>query len=80
MLIESHNQQYERMLRYLKRLKDQNRSQVEYVDDMWSFFQHCFHLKDWMKNDPSLPKSIKKSIEKELNKSKESQPPAEPEA
>jgi hypothetical protein len=27
-------------------------SEVEFQDMMWSFFQHCWHVKDWILNDP----------------------------
>jgi len=69
MLIESYLQQYERMTRFLKRLENQNRDQQDYVDDMWSFFQHCFHLKDWIKNDPQISPDIGSKIEEKINAS-----------
>lgn len=27
----------------------------ELLDAVYTFFQHCYHLKDWVKNDPSSP-------------------------
>jgi len=27
-------------------------SDVEFQDMLWSFFQHCWHVKDWLLNDP----------------------------
>ena len=27
------------------------------LDDTYSFFLHCYHLKDWLKNDPSSGKT-----------------------
>jgi hypothetical protein len=47
-------QQYQRVRRYLGRIQDQNRDRTEYEDDLWSFFQNCSHLKDWLINDPSI--------------------------
>lgn len=67
MLIESYIQQYERVKRFLKRLENQNRDQQDYIDDLWSFYQHCFHLKDWIKNDPQISPDISSKIEKEIN-------------
>ena len=32
---------------------------VEFQDMMWAFFQNCWHVKDWIKNDPVLPQSAK---------------------
>jgi hypothetical protein len=31
-----------------------DRPSENYVDDVYAFFQNCYHLKDWIKNDPSL--------------------------
>ena len=46
--------QYERMLRTYARLKESYVSSVAYDDDLQHFFQDCWHLKDWIKNDPTL--------------------------
>lgn len=29
-------------------------NQTDYEDNLWYFFQTAWHLKDWIKNDPSL--------------------------
>lgn len=29
-----------------------NMDHVEFQDMMWSFFQHCWHVKDWIRRDP----------------------------
>ena len=34
---------------------------VEFQDMMWAFFQNCWHVKDWLRNDPSVPAAVKKS-------------------
>ena len=67
MMIKSYKQQYERMLRYLDRLKSQNGDQNEYIDDIFSFFQNCYNLKDWLKNDNALPSSVRNKIENEVD-------------
>lgn len=55
--------QLNRVRRFLERISDQDRSPVEYEDDMWSFFQNCWHLKDWVKNDRRVPQHVRDSIE-----------------
>lgn len=60
-----YKEQFHRVLRYLEKVKNQDRGTLEYSDDIWAFFQNCWHLKDWIKNDPMLPNSIRDSIEKE---------------
>jgi hypothetical protein len=54
--------QLARVQRYLDRFKELNdglmpaRTSTDYyIDDVYSFFQHCHHLKDWIKNDEALP-------------------------
>jgi hypothetical protein len=32
-----------------------DRPSLAYEDEMFAFFESCFHLKDWLKNDPSGP-------------------------
>jgi hypothetical protein len=49
--------------RYLDRIENQSRDSTEYDDDLWSFFQSCWHLKDWVKNDPEVPDELRRSIE-----------------
>jgi hypothetical protein len=63
-----YKEQFQRVLRYLEKVKNQNRGTLEYSDDIWAFFQNCWHLKDWIKNDPGLPQKIRTSIEKEVKK------------
>ena len=42
---------YERLQRSFERISRPYQSSVEYGDDLHHFFQDCFHLKDWVKND-----------------------------
>jgi hypothetical protein len=37
---------------------------------VWSFFQNCWHLKDWVKNDPIVPQLMKTRIIVEVEKSR----------
>ncbi len=61
--------QFERVTRiYQKVLNNQGRDPVEYEDDVWSFFQHCWHLKDWIKNDiEGVAKATRLKIDVEVN-------------
>ena len=52
-------QQLDRARRFLDRvdrhIEDLEQiDSVEFQDMMWSFFQHCWHVKDWVKNDQAL--------------------------
>jgi hypothetical protein len=46
--------QYERMRRAYARLAESYVSSIDYDDALQHFFQDCWHLKDWIKNDASL--------------------------
>lgn len=63
-----YKEQYQRVLRYLEKVKHQDRGTLEYSDDIWAFFQNCWHLKDWIRNDPVLSYNIRNRIEKETKK------------
>ena len=54
--------QLNRVRRMLDRINHQERSPIEYGDDICSFFQNCWHLKDWVRNDPSVPLHVRDSI------------------
>jgi hypothetical protein len=62
-------QQYQRVRRYLIRIQDQDRDRTEYEDDLWSFFQNCWHLKDWLINDddPSISPELRDTLEHKLS-------------
>ena len=44
----------------------QDKPSVEMEDDMYSFFVHCYHLKEWIKNDEAL--MAKPKVEDYINK------------
>jgi hypothetical protein len=54
-----HREQFARVERYLARFKEfvqghpHTRSSEHYQDDVYAFFQNCYHLKDWIKHDPA---------------------------
>jgi hypothetical protein len=62
------SEQYPRLQRFYKRIADGNRRTTRYLDDLWSFFQHCWHFKDWIKNDKTIPITVRKRVEKDIRK------------
>ena len=61
-------EQLDRVRRFLVRIHDTERARRDYEDDLWSFFQNCWHLKDWIKNDPGVPSSVSSAIEGDVKK------------
>jgi len=63
------------MKRYFVRFKEINdgrghsQPSLYYDDDVYAFFQNCYYLKDWIKNDPAC--SSWSSIEGMINKNKD---------
>lgn len=47
----------------LSRLEFDNYDSINYDDNLYSFFQNCWHLKDWIKNDDKVDKSVRDNIE-----------------
>ena len=43
---------------------------VAFQDDMWSFFQACWHIKDWVRHDPLVPLQIKEAIKQQAEATK----------
>lgn len=70
-------EQLERTKRYLKRFSDitngipHTQASRGYEDDVYAFFQNCYHLKDWIKNDPYCNKW--NDVEKFINSNKDLQ-------
>ena|ERR1043166_7632534 len=42
-----------------------------YSDDLISFFQHAWHLKDWIRNDAGVPTSTREAVVGEAEKTDE---------
>ncbi len=63
-------QQLARAYRFLDRYKALVRTKSglpgadfnELEDSLWAFFQNCWHVKDWLKNDPTVPAEVKQRI------------------
>jgi len=51
--MSSFKDQFERVNRYLKRIQSEDQPTIDYLDDLYSFFINCHHLKDWVKKDKS---------------------------
>lgn len=51
-----------------KVLRNINREQHDYEDDVRQYFQECWNLKDRIKNNKSLDSSIRSEIENEIKK------------
>jgi len=62
-------EQFNRVQRaFLRVLDNHDRKLVDYEDDVWSFFQNCWHLTDWIKNDTKgVAKATRTKIEAEAN-------------
>lgn len=64
MSTKSYKEQYKRMKRWYNRLKaiytgmEHKVSDEYYNDNVYAFFQNCYHLKDWLKNDPNLQRLL----------------------
>jgi len=56
------------MLRALSRVEQRNDDIVEELDALYSFFQSCWHLKDWLKNDDTLAQTTRDVIVSEAEK------------
>lgn len=62
-------EQLERIKRWYRRFLEINDGREHtqdsnyYEDEVYAFFQNCYHLKDWIKNDPDVDQKIKGRIE-----------------
>jgi hypothetical protein len=62
-MVPSWREQYDRMTRWWSRLHEPGPIDERRRDDYYTFFVTCFHLKDWLKNDPSVPKPTRDQVE-----------------
>src|SRR5439155_5837694 len=56
-------QQYDRMKRGRQRPRATVRVDKQTEDDYYAFFVWCYHLKDWLKNDDTVPPAVRDAIE-----------------
>ena len=40
---------------------------IDSLDVIYAFFQNCYHLKDWVKSDSSIPKELREGVEQAIN-------------
>jgi hypothetical protein len=38
-----------------------------YLDEIYAFFQNCHHLKEWIKNDPTVDARIQRAVEAHID-------------
>jgi hypothetical protein len=70
-------EQYERMKRSYDRFREikpglTDKITSDYEDNIYAFFLHCYHLKDWVKNDISVKSrvpNISTDVERFINES-----------
>jgi hypothetical protein len=60
--VTGYRDQLDRTRRFLDRLDRPYPSVVDYQDDVFAFFQNCWHLKDWIRNDPLIPEDQKQRL------------------
>lgn len=63
--MSQYQEQVDRVARCLARIEKPTSDQTEYVDFLWSFFQNCWHVKDWIKNDQAVPEAVRNNVEKD---------------
>jgi len=56
-------EQHDRMKRWRTRLREGTGVEDQRLDDFYAFFTACFHLKDWLKCDTSLPEHVRADVE-----------------
>jgi hypothetical protein len=58
--------QWRRAQRGFAKLSETYNDTELYDDDIYHFFQDAWHLKDWIKNDPSVPSKVRGQVEKKV--------------
>ena len=61
--------QLDRVRRFLARVEGGHASDVDFQDMIWSFFQHCWHLKDWVEHDPLASPTQKSAVKRAVHNS-----------
>jgi hypothetical protein len=64
-MVSGYREQWNRTKRWLKKFEGANPLIMPNCDDVvYAFFQNSWHLKDWIKNDESIPIETRKSVER----------------
>jgi len=64
-----YREQYDRMKRWYIRFASLNQGRPHnvpsdnYLEDIYAFFMNCYHLKDWIKNDDTVPTTVQQAVE-----------------
>ena len=72
----TYREQYNRMKRWHQRVAtlDQGRTHAvdseNYLDEIYAFFQNCYHLKDWIKNDSAVAPAVQQCVEGHIDSSR----------
>jgi hypothetical protein len=66
------HEQYGRMMRWFKKFERISKAgkivdTVDALDVIYAFFQNCYHLKDWVAKDASLPTSIRLGVDRAIS-------------
>lgn len=75
-MASKYREQYDRMKRWLDRFeildtgRQHNVSSDNYIDEIYAFFMNCYHLKDWLKQDVSVPETIQQCVENHINQNR----------
>jgi hypothetical protein len=63
--------QLDRAHRFLDRVQSiEPRGDIDYQDDVWAFFQNCWHIADWLWHDYRVPKVVRERAVKTAEKSR----------
>ena len=54
--------QIDRARRFLERMEQPGMTEVDFQDMVWAFFQNCWHVKDWVFNDPVVDQVTKDAV------------------
>jgi len=75
-MVAKYLEQYKRVRRWWTRLESLDRGRVHevesenYVDEIYAFFLNCYHLKDWIKNDPEVSTTVQQQVEDHINRNR----------
>lgn len=68
-LQQSYLQQWEKVCHLLKVIDAPEKEDSKLYDyDLVTFFQECWHLKDWILNDPKVNQTVKQKVKDEIHK------------
>jgi hypothetical protein len=76
--MKSYREQLDRLLRSYERFRHidegrrHNMTSADYEDEVYAYFMNCYHLKDWLINDPDFSASSR-DVESYINNNKELQ-------